>query len=56
MSWMTYATIMITNCEVNLKVKTVDEYISELHKGNKIRIIHNRRNEDHQGGWWQEEL
>lgn len=37
-------------------MKTVDEYISDLKKGNNIRIIYNKRNDDYQGGWWQEEL
>lgn len=35
---------------------TIDEYISELHKGNKIRITYNRMIDDHISGGWTEEL
>lgn len=37
-------------------MKTVDEYMSELHKGNKIRITYNRMIDDCLGGGWSEEL
>lgn len=37
-------------------MKTVDEYISELHNGNKIRITYNRMTDDCLGGGWTEEL
>lgn len=37
-------------------MKTVDEYISELKNGNKIRIIYNRMIHDYIGGGWTQEL
>lgn len=37
-------------------MKTVDEYISELKNGNKIRITYNHMIDDYIGGGWTEEL